>query len=130
MTGVKTLEQPIMTSTDVAADDFPNHANVLALVSAYTQATGEPMPWAAIVEVVERLQLEGNPAGLEMRGSLRVGEALGDIVTDLRRLNLLHFGVNGTDLTAAGEEMASRWNGRFTQRRESATTALRELRVI
>ena len=65
-----------------------------------------------------------------MYGHARVSEVLGDIVTDLRRLDLLHFGPNGTDLTPAGESVIKSWNGHFRARRELAAEALKGLRVV
>lgn len=130
MTRLATLDPPIMSSTNATAEEYPGHANVLALVSAYTEAVDSPMPWATLVDVIESLQLQGNPAGLQAPGPSTVDDVLGDIVTDLRRLNLLRFGVHGTTITDTGEEVAKAWNGQFTGRRQQAAAALRELRVI
>lgn len=113
-----------MRSTDGAMDVYPAHARLLALVSAYGELVGRPVTWLDLVALVERLEAEASPAALGLEPLQRTADALADLVTDLRRLDLLQSGLDGSSVTPAGQDAAAAWNGRFAERRRAARDAL------
>lgn len=119
---------PIMTSTAKGIEAYPAHAQLLALVSAYEDFTQGPVTWLELLGIVERLDVEDSPAALPLEPMQQTADALADLVTDLRRLGLLHSGPDGSTLTHAGEEVAREWNGQFEERRSRALDALRALK--
>lgn len=120
-------ETPIMGTTPARASAYPEHAQVLALLSAYTAVYGNPAPWLELVSIVERLVEKDSPAAPHLAPLQRTADALADLVTDLRRLDLIQSGPAGSALTENGEAVAATWNGHFARRRERAIEAIRDL---
>jgi hypothetical protein len=116
----------VMRTRDGEMHDYPDHANVLAVVRAYSKTSG-PMPYALLLEVMESLEAVRNDMAIHTGGATSVAVALHNVVTDLRRLDLVDLGSSGTVLTPAGVEKANAWNGQFEKRSEQAAAALRDL---
>lgn len=114
----------VMRTRDGEMHEYPDHANVLAVVRAYSKTSG-PMPYALLLEVMESLEAVGNDMAIHTGGATSV--ALHNVVTDLRRLDLVDLGSSGTVLTPSGVEKANAWNGQFEKRSEQAAAALRDL---
>ncbi len=119
----------VMRTRDVEMHDYPDHANVLAVVSAYSKRVG-PMPYALLLEVMESLKAVGDDMAIKTGGATGVAKALHNVVTDLRRLDLIDLGSSGTVLTPSGLEKATAWNGQFQERSEHAASSLRDLRFL
>lgn len=116
----------VMQRDDASVDDFPDHANVLAVVSTYQEQYG-PMPWLVLLDVME--SLPSISSGLQLsKAGRRVEAALLDITTDLRSLGFVELTAAGTISTSKGDRYIEKWNGKFTARKELARTALGELR--
>ena len=116
----------VMHTADANVDDFPDHANVLAVVATYQEKYG-PMPWLALVDVMQSLPSINSPLCLGKAGR-RIETALLNITTDLRSLGFVELTSAGTIATSRGDEYIKSWNGKFTSRRENARKALAELR--
>jgi hypothetical protein len=119
----------VMRTRDVEMQQYLDHANVLAVVSAYSERVG-PMPYALLLEVMESLKAMGDDLAIQTGGGAGVAKALHNVVTDLRRLDLVDLGSSGTVLTPSGLEEATAWNGQFQDRREHATSSLQDLRFL
>ena len=121
MTAEATL--PVMRNSDVAMHEFPDHANVLAVVHAYTEAAG-PMPYQLLLDVMESFGATGNDMAIQHAGGVGVARGLHQILADLRRLDLIDMGSAGTELTPCGYSRLQGWNGLFRQRRTLARDAM------
>lgn len=115
----------VMRDRDVEMHDFPDHANVLAVVHAYVAGEG-PMPYALLLSVMESLAALDHEAAIK-KSDRSVRLALHGIVSDLRRLDLIDLGSSGTVLTPCGEEQLQEWNGKFRNRSAKAADEMREL---
>lgn len=125
---IGTIAPPIMKDRLASVDEFPDHANVLAIIRAYMDNFG-PMPWPLLVDVVGSLPSIGSDLQLtDVRRGL--DQTLVDIVSDLRSLGFVELTPAGTMPTAAADEYIRAWNGRFATRKTRATEALEELRFV
>lgn len=120
-----TMTLPVMSDRHAPITQFPQHANVMALVKAFE----EPVPWALLLEVVTRLQRSAPEVALGEIPLSRIDAALLDVVTDLRSLGLLDVRPVGTVFTDAGEDTIREWNGQFTERLAAAKAALLTLGI-
>lgn len=119
----------VMSNRDVDMHDFPDHANVLAVVSAYTDAQGA-MPYALLRDAMASLDAIHDEMAISSSGSIGVAMALHNVVTDLRHLDLIDLGPAGTVVTSCGEDRLKAWNGKFRERRSHATRVLQELQFL
>lgn len=110
--------------TDV--DDFPDHANVLAVVATY-QEEYDAMPWPLLVDVMASLPSINSSLALSRQG-VQADAVLMDIVTDLRARDFLEMTASGAISTAQGDQYIQQWNGKFTARKKQARKDLAELR--
>jgi hypothetical protein len=115
----------VMRTSDVEMHEYPDHANVLAVVRAYTAELG-PMPYALLLEVMEMLEAVNDQTAIQAEGGTSLAQAVHNVVTDLRRLNLVELSSSGTVLTPGGLTKIATWNGKFRERSEHATQMLRE----
>lgn len=123
---MKTTYPPVMQSTAASVEDFPDHANVLAVIATF-QDEYSAIPWAVLVDVVASLPSIGS--GLALSGPPHQTEqALVDIVADLRTLGLVEMTSKGTISTSQGDEYIERWNGKFASRKAQAQESLAKLR--
>lgn len=125
MSAVSAVLPVVMRTSEVDIHDYPDHANVLAVVRAYTEKLG-PMPYALLLEVMEMLEAVSDRTAIQATGSAGLARALHSVVTDLRRLNLVELASSGTVLTPGGFQRTAAWNGNFRERSEHATQMLRE----
>ena len=116
----------VMRTKDAEMHEYPDDANVLAVVCAYSETSG-PMPYALLLEVMESLEAVRDDMAIHTGGTTGVATALHNVVTDLRRLDLIDLGSSGTVLTPSGVKKANAWNGQFQERSEHAAAALRDL---
>lgn len=124
-----TTYPPVMSAKDARDTDvqqFPDHANVLAMVATYQEAYGA-MPWPLLVDVMASLPSIGSSLALT-RADVQVETVLMDIVTDLRARGFLEMTASGAISTATGDSYIKRWNGKFTSRKAQARRDLAELR--
>lgn len=117
---------PVMRANETDVDDFPDHANVLAIVATY-QEQYDAMPWPLLVDVVASLPSIGSRLALSKQ-SVQVDAVLMDIVTDLHARGFLEMTASGAISTARGDEYIRQWNGKFSTRKDWARKDLAELR--
>lgn len=126
--GMATAEAtlPVMRDSQVGMHDFPDHANVLAVVDAYTSASGRPLPYVLLLDIMESLPGVDSEAAIPHASRIGVVTALHNIVADLRRLDLIEMGSAGTELTLCGRQRLEAWNGQFKARSKQAQAAMVE----
>lgn len=115
-----------MSARNAEMHEYPDHASVLAVLSAYQEATREAMPWSLLVIVIEELQTEDSELKFVTEGVALLDASVRQIVADLRALGLVSLGSDGTRVTAAGEAACAAWNGMFRQRKEYARQELEQ----
>lgn len=125
-----TTYPPVMRDEDVRdgtdIDQFPDHANVLAVVATY-QEKYQAMPWPLLVDVMASLPSIESTLCLTSP-SAQIDTVLMDIVTDLRARGLLMLTGSGAVSTPEGNAYICRWNGKFSSRKSEARKNLAELR--
>lgn len=116
----------VMRSANTDVDQYPDHANVLAVVATYQVEYGA-MPWRVLVDVMGSLPSINSDLALGGAGR-HVEAALVDIVADLRALGFIELTGEGTVRTERGESYIKEWNGKFERRKDQARAALARLR--
>lgn len=117
---------PVMHRENTNVDQYPDHANVMAVIATYNEKYG-PMPWSVLIDVLASLPSINSTLVLRQAGR-RVEEALVDITSDLRALGFLELTADGTVSTSQGHEYIREWNGKFTARQKQARKDLARLR--
>ncbi|MFC7495571.1 MULTISPECIES: hypothetical protein [unclassified Nocardioides] len=116
---------PVMTSADAALLEVEVHANVLALIEAYTKAVGTSMPWATLLAAASATPLGHELLSIRVAPGIRVTSVVRDAVSDLLSLGLVETGPAGLHITDSGCDMVRGWNGEYRRRLEAAETLLR-----
>ena len=70
----------VMRTKDAEMHEYPDHANVLAVVFAYSETSG-PMPYALLLEVMESLEAVRDDMAIHTGATTGVATALHNVVT-------------------------------------------------
>jgi len=114
----------VMTTPDAPITEVEVHADVLALIEAYTDATDKAMPWSTLLAAAGAVPADHGLLRVGVRQGRGVTATVSDAVTDLLKLGLLVTGPEGLRITPAGCEAVRAWNGAYKQRLIAASDTL------
>lgn len=121
---------PVMTSSDVDIESVELHADVLAFVEGYRDATNADMPWSSLLAAAAAVPPDHELLRIGSGVGGRASAAVSATVQDLMILSLITTGPEGLRITETGCAAVRRWNGAYKARLDAARTLLRDAQIL